>query len=292
MLEQDNLNPIVSRRKLLLATPKALIRGYALLKVAEAALADFTFASAASLLSNDQQEVIEADNGLFVPWSTHLWFPLVEDVARRYRIPQIYQFLHQFDEAYRNKYSQSSYAEEWQRDFAEGEDGLLRKLRGAEYLTAGFCHAVANAAVWQTPPKEGETERYGIIYNKEARIAFMAVKHAGDSPLGFTTTRQGIEYMLLDRFPQSRIPLVANMPLGEPGRWFGVIYQVIKKPDAVYVRAKILGQEKVVHISEVKSIQQPDLPQYSRTEPHLNSHWINPEVFKDGGVLLNELINS
>lgn len=304
MLEKDSLNPVVSRRQLMFGVPKALAKGYLTLKAVEAELAHLVVVSVpiwrtvsdAMLVSNQQEEdeVIEADHGLIVPWSTHLWFPLVSDVARDRGIPQIYPFLRLYDTAYQNKYGEKSGAEEWQREFAEGENGLLKRLRGAEYLSAGFCHAVGNAAVWQTPPLEGENERYGIKYGREARVAFMAVKHAGDKPQGFTTTRSGIEDILLNYFPQSRIPLVANMPLGESGRWFRVIYQVIKKGNgSIYVKATNLGKKDIeVPITEVKSVHEPALPQYSRSAPHQNSDWINPEVFKDNGELLNELINN
>lgn len=281
MSERD-FNPILSRRDFLSGIPGALAAGYLLLKGVETAL---------ELPGNREgEEVIEADYGLIVPWSTRFWFPLVPEIARARGIPQIDPFLHQFDIAYRNKYDQPSYAEEWHTVFAEG---LLKTLSRAEYLSAGFCHGVANAAVWQTPPLNRESTRYGITYSQEARIAFMAVKHAGDNPRGFTDTRSGIERILLDYFINSRMPIVANMPLGESGRWFRVIYQVIKRADGVYVRATNLGKaDIIVPISEVMSVQAPDLPRNSISVPNLNSHWINPWVFRDEGVLLNVLINS
>ena len=285
-------------RRLFLNRGVDLAKSYLLLAAARPFFRSFAVDAApnltTSVAANGEDEVIEGD---IVPWSTPDWFPLVADVARQRRMLQIYPFLRKFGVAYRNKYpGEEADAEGWERNFAENpRTGLLPTLSGGEYLSAGFCHANGNAGVWETPPLDGETTKYGITYNKVDRIAWMAIKYAGAMPDGFSSSRQGIEDMLR-YFESSRIPLVANIPLNEPGSWWRVVYQLIRRSNRSFVKVTNFSENReddlVVPVEAIRSIYLPKLPRDSQREDNLNLKWRNPEVFKDGGVLLDELINS
>lgn len=272
--------PNPERRKFILGAPKKLLAGFFLLKTVEAGLFS--------------PRLVYAD-GI---WSTPYWFPLAQDVADYHQLPQIYNSLAIFDKAYRARYNQPSDALGWEREFAEGPDGLLRSLSEAQYNSAGFCHAIANAGMLESKPSEGEAYRPdldGITYNKVDRLAFLAIKHAADMPMDFTYTRSGIEEMLLNYLGDYQTPLVANIPDGQAGNWFRVVYQLIKKDNgSLWVRATDLSEDRDTDIevpaSAIVSVHFPD-HERGLTEEHLNSKWRNPEVFKDGGRLLNDLIN-
>lgn len=281
--------PNPERRRFIRNAPRALLAGYFILKAVEAGLFTPRLAHA--------DQVIEANGSEWI-WSTPYWFPLAEDVANYHQLPRIYNSLAIFDTAYQARYGQPSYAQEWEWDFAEGPDGLLQSLSQEQYNSAGFCHAIANAGMLERMPSEGEAYRPdldGITYNKVDRLALLAIKHAADMPVDFTYGGSDIEQMLSNYLGDYQTPLVANIPDGQEGNWFRVVYQLIEKDNgALWVRATDLSEDRgrdiEVPASALVSVHYPDHIR-GLTEEHLNSKWRNPEVFKDGGILLNDLIN-
>ena len=279
--------PNPERRKFILNAPKSLFKGYVLLKAIEATLFTPRFVFA--------DEVIEANGSEWI-WSTPYWFPLAKNVADYHKLPRIYESLRLYDLAYRTRYDQPSYAEQWEMDFAEGSDGLLQKLSPAQYRSAGFCHAIANAGMLEGRPSAEDNEMYGISYGKIDRLAFLAIKHAADMPVDVTYTQSGIEQIVLNYLEDHQTPLVANIPLGQAGNWFRVIYQLVRKDNgSLWVKATNLSEDRdtdiLVPASAAQSVYFPDHEQGLVVEEHPNSKWRNPEVFKDSGRLLSDLIN-
>lgn len=198
------------------------------------------------------------------PWSSRNWWPIFPETASKDRLPRLHDVggpLHVHDVECARVYGVAGKAREWEENYA---NEIIRNYPETREW-AGFCHAMAIAAILETEPIGSAR------FDRSTKEGILAARHAGDVMVYLEP--QELADLLVDGGRA-----VVDLPERE-GRWFRVAYGL----SGQNVRVTNFGlPDKYLPFSKVVGAWQPyhdNVPLWVPVETRIETAGLaNPEL--------------